>query len=216
MRLLKKLSMRLCKKIFLTACILIPSSLLADYEIKISFESGFEFEAQRELLPTLQKERSRRGIERVIKEQEWIKDYSLTYIPFEKKIFISIKNRTPFFVLNKEYFYDKNLNRFKFSTTSKKPIMVNGDIDNLNKIIVLIDLIQWSKLIEFEVESINYNFVSGWDVTTDKTLIRFGEDISNKKLDTFVDTVNYLYEIRKIPSIIDMRYKDGVALNYGK
>jgi len=189
---------------------------LADYEINISFESGFEFEAQRELLPTLQKERSRRGIERVIKEQEWIKDYSLTYIPFEKKIFISIKNRTPFFVHNKEYFYDKNLNRFKFSTTSKKPIMVNGDIDNLNKIIVLIDLIQSSKLIEFEVESINYNFVSGWDVTTDKTLIRFGEDISNKKLDTFVDTVNYLYEIRKIPSIIDMRYKDGVALNYGK
>ena len=125
MRLLKKLSMRLCKKIFLTTCILIPSSLLADYEIKISFESGFEFEAQRELLPTLQKERSRRGIERVIKEQEWIKDYSLTYIPFEKKIFISIKNRTPFFVLNKEYFYDKNQKQ-KLITNS------NSYIKNLN------------------------------------------------------------------------------------
>ena len=37
-----------------------------------------------------------------------------------------------------------------------------------------------------------------------------------RQLKTFKDTENYLYEIRKIPSIIDMRYKEGVALNYGK
>tara|TARA_B100001079_G_C16365425_1_gene494895 strand:- start:24 stop:650 length:627 start_codon:yes stop_codon:yes gene_type:complete len=208
--------MLLYKKIFLTIWILVSTNLLADYEININYESGFEFEAQKELLQILKKERTRKGIERVIKEQEWIEDYSLTYKPFEKRIFISIKNRKPFFILNEEYFYDKNLNRFKFDRTSKKLILVNGDIDNLNKIIVLTDLIQSSKLIEFKIESINYNFVSGWDVTTDKSLIRFGEDISNKKLNTFKDTVNYLYEIRKIPSIIDMRYKDGVALNYGK
>tara|TARA_B100000927_G_scaffold270445_1_gene246611 strand:- start:282 stop:908 length:627 start_codon:yes stop_codon:yes gene_type:complete len=208
--------MLLYKKIFLTIWILVSTNLLADYEININYESGFEFEAQKELLQILEKERTRKGIERVIKEQEWIEDYSLTYKPFEKRIFISIKNRKPFFILNEEYFYDKNLNRFKFDRTSKKLILVNGDIDNLNKIIVLTDLIQSSKLIEFKIESINYNFVSGWDVTTDKSLIRFGEDISNKKLNTFKDTVNYLYEIRKIPSIIDMRYKDGVALNYGK
>jgi len=208
--------MLLYKKIFLTIWILVSTNLLADYEININYESGFEFEAQKELLQILAKERTRKGIERVIKEQEWIEDYSLTYKPFEKRIFISIKNRKPFFILNEEYFYDKNLNRFKFDRTSKKLILVNGDIDNLNKIIVLTDLIQSSKLIEFKIESINYNFVSGWDVTTDKSLIRFGEDISNKKLNTFKDTVNYLYEIRKIPSIIDMRYKDGVALNYGK
>jgi len=216
MRLYKKLSMHLYKNIFLILSILIPASLFASYEININYESGFEFKLQKELLTKLQKEDSRRGVERVIKNQEWIKDYSLIYKPFEKKIFISIKNRIPFFVLNNEYFYDKNLNRFKFDETSQKLITVSGDINNLNNVVVLIDLIESNKSIKHKVDSINYNFVSGWDVRTDKTLIRFGKDISDKKLRTFEDTANYLYEIGKIPSIIDMRYKDGVALNYGK
>ena len=98
--------MLLYKKIFLTIWILVSTNLLADYEININYESGFEFEAQKELLQILEKERTRKGIERVIKEQEWIEDYSLTYKPFEKRIFISIKNRKPFFILNEEYFYD--------------------------------------------------------------------------------------------------------------
>jgi len=208
--------MHLYKKIFLTISILISTNLLSEYEITINYESGFEFKSQKELLPILQKETSRRGIEKIIKNQEWIKDYSLIYKPFEKKIFISIKNRTPFFIFNNEYFYDKNLNSFKFDETEKKLIMVNGDIDNLNNIIILIDLIHSNKSIEYKIESINYNFVSGWDVQTEETLIRFGKDISEQKLKSFKDTANYLFEIRKIPSIIDIRHKDGVALNYGK
>tara|TARA_X000000368_G_scaffold78059_1_gene58319 strand:+ start:4519 stop:5145 length:627 start_codon:yes stop_codon:yes gene_type:complete len=208
--------MHLYKKIFLTISILISTNLMSEYEITINYESGFEFKSQKELLSILQKETSRRGIEKIIKNQEWIKDYSLIYKPFEKKIFISIRNRTPFFIFNKEYFYDENLNSFKFDETEKKLIMVNGDIDNLNNIIILIDLIHSNKSIEYKIESINYNFVSGWDVQTEKTLIRFGKDISEQKLKSFKDTANYLFEIRKIPSIIDMRHKDGVALNYGK
>ena len=39
---------------------------------------------------------------------------------------------------------------------------------------------------------------------------------SNNKFNSLRDTLNYLYENRKIPSMIDLRYKDGVALDYGK
>ena len=42
------------------------------YEININYESGFEFKSQKELITILQKEDSSRGIERVIKNQEWI------------------------------------------------------------------------------------------------------------------------------------------------
>ena len=58
--------------------------------------------------------------------------------------------------------------------------------------------------------------VDGWDVKSNKTLIRFGKELSEKRLNNFNDTVNYLFEISRIPSIIDVRYKDGVALKYGK
>ena len=51
---------------------------------------------------------------------------------------------------------------------------------------------------------------------TKSILIRFGKDIPQQRVKNFEDTLNYVYEIRKIPSIIDLRYRDGVALNYGK
>ena len=69
---------------------------------------------------------------------------------------------------------------------------------------------------QFKIREINYSYVNGWDVVSDKTLIRFGNDLSEKRFKNFKDTSNYLLDIGKIPSIIDMRYKDGVALNYGK
>ena len=43
-----------------------------------------------------------------------------------------------------------------------------------------------------------------------------GNKLSNNKFNSLKDTLNYLYENGKIPSMIDLRYKDGVALDYGK
>ena len=208
--------MHLYKKIFLVISLLIPANLASEYEISINYESGFEFTSQKLLFESLQKESSRQGIENLIQNQDWIKDYSITFRPFKKKIFISIKNREPIFILNDEYYYDKDLIRFSFDKSKKKLITVNGDIDNLNDILLLINNMELNKSIKFKVDSINYSYVNGWDVQTDSTLIRFGKNISDNRLKNFHDTVNYLYENRKIPSIIDMRYKDGVALSYGK
>ena len=80
----------------------------------------------------------------------------------------------------------------------------------------LIEIIEQKTSINYEINTINYSHVNGWDVNTDDTLIRFGRDLTVKKIDNFVNTSNYLFEISRIPSIIDIRYKDGVALSYGK
>ena len=110
----------------------------------------------------------------------------------------------------------KDLIRFKYDQSSKKLIEVNGDIQDLESIIFLMKLVQSSELINFKIDRIDYSLITGWDVITDSTLIRFGKDISKKRVKIFGDTLNYLYDNGKIPSIIDMRYKDGVALDYGK
>ena len=191
-------------------------NLSAYYEININYESGFEYESQKKLLIDLQKESSKRSIENLIKKQDWIREYSLVFKPLSKNIFISIKNREPLFILNKEHFYDRNLQKFTFDKTQKKIILVNGDINDIEDILSIIDLVQLNNLIEFKIDRIDYSFVNGWDVKTDTALIRFGKNISDQRIKNFIDTVNYIYENRKIPSIIDMRYKDGVALSYGK
>ena len=205
------------KNIFLTYLIFFTTlSIAKNYEINVNFESGFEYKSQEEFVNQLQFLRSTREIEYLINNQDWIKDYSLRYKPFRKEVFISIRNRLPIFILNKEFFYDEELNKFNFDQSKKDLIMVQGPIDDVEEVLKLIKIIESNSLIQFKIESIDYSYVNGWDVKSNKALIRFGKDLSEKRLNNFKDTVNYLFEISRIPSIIDVRYKDGVALKYGK
>ena len=205
------------RNIFLTSFIFFTTLCIAkNYEINVNFESGFEYKSQEEFVNQLQFLRSTREIEYLISNQDWIKDYSLRYKPFKKEVFISIRNRSPIFILNKEFFYDEELNKFNFDQSKKDLIMVQGPIDDVEEVLKLIKVIESNSLIQFKIESIDYSYVNGWDVKSNKALIRFGKDLSEKRLNNFKDTVNYLFEISRIPSIIDVRYKDGVALKYGK
>ncbi len=205
------------RNIFLTSLIFFTTLCTAkNYEINVNFESGFEYKSQEEFVNQLQFLKSTREIEYLISNQDWIKDYSLRYKPFKKEVFISIRNRSPIFVLNKKFFYDEELNKFNFDQSKKDLIMVQGPIDDVEEVLKLINVIKSNSLIQFKIESIDYSYVNGWDVKSNKALIRFGKELSEKRLNNFKDTVNYLFEISRIPSIIDVRYKDGVALKYGK
>ena len=204
--------MHLYKKLFLIIFILISPNLVAEYEIKINFESGFEFESQQLLISILKTTNSKRQIENVIRSQDWIKNYSIIQKPFQNKIFINIENREPIFVLNNQFFYDEDLYKFKFDQSYKDIVSVDAPVEFVEQILDIITRVE--KITK--VQSIKYSFVNGWDVRIENSLIRFGKEITEKKLQNFEDTMNYLFEIRKNPSIIDIRYKNGVALKYGK
>ena len=188
----------------------------SQYSINLNFESGFEFESQKKLVSELKNSKSKKQIEKILKRQDWIKDFSLVYKPFKKEVYLSIVNREPIFVLNKQFFYDVNLHKFKFDNSKKDLVTVQGPIKNEEDILVLINRIESVENLNFDINKINYSYVNGWDVITDKLLIRFGNNLNEKKFNDFEYTLNYLFENGKNPSIIDMRYKDGVALNYGK
>ena len=59
-------------------------------DININFESGFEFESQARLIKNLQKMQSVSDIEKLIKDQDWIQDFSIISKPFGNKIFIAM------------------------------------------------------------------------------------------------------------------------------
>jgi hypothetical protein len=46
--------------------------------------------------------------------------------------------------------------------------------------------------------------------------IKLGSDLSSKVLEKLSLTLKYIFEKNLTPSIIDLRYRDGAALNYGK
>ena len=204
-------------KLYISILFLFTSlNLSSQYLINLNFESGFEFESQKKLVSELKNSKSKKQIEKILMRQDWIKDFSLVYKPFKKEVYLSIVNREPIFVLNNQFFYDVNLHKFKFDNSKKDLVIVQGPIKNEEDILVLINRIESVENLNFEINKINYSYVNGWDVITDKLLIRFGNNLNEKKFNDFEYTLNYLFENGKNPSIIDMRYKDGVALNYGK
>ena len=69
--------MHLYKKLLLIIVILTPTNLFAEYEININFESGFEFESQKILISDLKNSKSKKQIEKILKRQDWIKDFSI-------------------------------------------------------------------------------------------------------------------------------------------
>ena len=204
--------MLLYKKPFLIIFFLISINLFAEYEIEINFESGFEFKSQQLLIETLRKTNSKRKIEKVLISEDWIENYSIMQKPFQKKIFIRIKNREPILVLNDKFFYDKDLFRFEYDKSKKDIIFVSAPDDLVEDALQIIARCKAT----IKIKTIKYSHVTGWDIKTDKFLIRFGKHLTEKKFQNFEDTLNYLFEIGKNPSIIDIRYKDGVAIKYGK
>ena len=188
----------------------------SQYSININFESGFEFESQKILISELKNSKSKKQIEKILERQDWINNFSLVYKPFKKEVYLSIANREPIFVLNNQFFYDINLHKFKFDNSKRDLVIVQGPVKNEEDILEIMNRIDSISSINFNVNEINYSYVNGWDVITDKALIRFGNNLTETKFKNFEYTVNYLFENGKNPSIIDIRYRDGVALNYGK
>ena len=196
--------------------IIFSVTLMGEYKISIIYESGFEFKSQHLLINDLKECSSKKEIENLVSDQDWIKDYYLAFKPFKKEIYLNIKNREPIFILNNKFFYDKKLSKFGYDNSKRNLILVEGPVDNPEDILKLIKEIESIPNTQFKIQTINYSYVNGWDVNSDKTLIRFGNTLTEKRLKNFRDTSKYLLDIGKIPSIIDMRYKDGVALKYGK
>lgn len=212
--------MRQFTNIYLSALLAMSCSNLSakNFIIDIAYESDFYLSSQTQLTKDLNNIKSKKDVEKILLDQDWIKSYYLKSHPFTKEVSVSIINKKPIYILNDQHYVDENSNLFKFDQTQLDLIRVNGPINNRDKILFIIESIKeiQQKNHPLVIEMINYDHVSGWQVKTQKYNIKFGKNVSKSKFKTLKDTLNYLYERRTIPSMIDLRYKDGVALDYGK
>jgi hypothetical protein len=212
--------MRQFTNIYLSALLAMSCSNLSakNFIIDIAYESDFYLSSQTQLTKDLNNIKSKNDVEKILLNQDWIKSYYLKLHPFTKEVSVSIINKKPIYILNDMHYVDENSNLFKFDQTQLDLIRANGPINNRDKILFIIESIKeiQQKNYPLIIEVINYDHVSGWQVKTQKYNIKFGKNIPKSKFKTLKDTLNYLYERRAIPSMIDLRYKDGVALDYGK
>jgi cell division septal protein FtsQ len=191
-------------------------SALTDFDIKISFENTPKYKSQFEFIEEAKFLDSTSSLSVLIKNQDWIEDYILKKSPFLNTIEIYIYSKKPLFILNNKFYVDENLDQFKYSSGEKDVLRVNGQIKDLYNVLEIINFIQDNNFKDFNtLNLIQYNYVSGWSLKFDNTNIRLGKTLNNNKFKLFKETLDYLSINNKIPSMIDLRYKDGVALKNG-
>lgn len=186
-----------------------------DLSLDINYESGIQLDSQKAFIKTLSVVNSKKELKLLLDNQDWISSYTMRSLPFDNEVKISIKNRIPIFILNNTFYVDEELKKFKFDFTDTSLIKINGDIKDLNDVMLIIDLFSMYEKNDFVIISINFNHIRGWLINTKSSEIKLGKEIDINKIKLIKDTLNYLYDKRKIPKIIDLRYKDGAALKYG-
>jgi len=186
-----------------------------DFSIELTFDNFF-LESQKIFVQDLNQISSRNDLENLIKAQDWIDEYKINFKPFTKSAKLTISSRKPYFILNNNYFIDQNLKKFRFDETQLDLILVEGPINDLRLPMSIINFFEIKAFNQLIIKRIIYTYVAGWEVHTNSFKIKIGKNITDQKLKSLEDTLNYLYENRKIPSMIDLRNKDGVALSYGK
>lgn len=204
------------QKIKFLFLLFISISALTDFDIKISFENTPKYKSQLEFIEEAKFLESTSSLSALVKNQDWIEDYILKKSPFLNTIEIYIYSKKPLFILNNKFYVDENLDQFKYSIGEKNVLRVNGQIEDLSNVLEIINFIQDNNFKNFNtLNLIQYNYVSGWSLKFDNTNIRLGKTLNNNKFKLFKETLNYLSINNKIPSMIDLRYKDGVALKNG-
>jgi len=188
----------------------------AQLNIEVTFEDPIEFESQLKFIEGLDDIGSVKSLKNALENQEWIDRYILNKVPFDNNIEVYISSKKPLFNLNNEFYVDYDLDKFSYSASNRSYLRVNGDISNLSDIINLIEFAnEVDNNIFNKLELIEYSHIFGWLIVLDQTEIKLGKEITNKKFKLLEETIEYLHINNKIPSMIDLRYKDGVAIKNG-
>ena len=204
------------KYFFPVVLLIILSSCNNFKNIEVFFEDGFLYSAQKDLISELKLVKTRKEIKTTLLKQEWIEEFKIKF-RINGNIKVIVKTKIPIFVWNEKYFVDTNMKTFNFDESIHHLINVFCPSNQLSEARDLIDFINTSSVSDqISFKKLDFKYSSGWVLFSNTTEIKFGKDITKARLNSFRQSLNYVYESKSIPSMIDLRYKDGVAFNYGK
>tara|TARA_B100000768_G_scaffold34485_1_gene33089 strand:- start:14319 stop:14948 length:630 start_codon:yes stop_codon:yes gene_type:complete len=205
------------KFLFVVIFLITISSCSKSKNIEIIFEENFMYKAQKELISELKLANTNKGIKDILLNQDWIEDFKINF-RINGNVRIIINTKIPIFIWNEKYYIDTNMEKFNFDKKNNQLIKVFCPSNQLIDAMSLINFINTEiKLEQNKFTQLDFKYSSGWIlVSQNNTEIKFGKVISKDRLNSFKQSLNYVYESNSIPSMIDLRYKDGIALNYGK
>tara|TARA_B100000287_G_scaffold433331_1_gene494790 strand:- start:1184 stop:1819 length:636 start_codon:yes stop_codon:yes gene_type:complete len=186
-------------------------------QIIVVFESTPSLKKEQELLLNFNTHISKRKLSELLIHQNWIDSFLIKRQLF-KPLEIFIKSKEPKYIWKDQFYLDINFTKFLYF--GEHPDLVHLDMP--------IEFVQQWSIVEEEfqsivhpyelkISSVSYSEAEGWYFNMENDLrINLGSDLSNNIFKKLSLTLKYIFEKDLTPSIIDLRYKDGAALNYGK
>ena len=198
--------------LFLLFFISIPT-YSSQYEI--NFFEAFDEVYVLEVIHELKYESNIKKLKILLDQKKWIERYEIQR-NFFKPSSINIVSRKPILIWNDKNFVDRNFFIFpkKESSSSKNILKINCPESLLEEVF------KWINYPIDEAEnrllSINYDSLEGWIFKFEDFEAKLGKNLDTKKFENLLKTIEYLYEKRKNPSIVDLRSDAGISLKYDK
>ena len=184
-------------------------------QYEINFFEAFDEVYILEVIHELKYESNIKKIKILLDQKKWIERYEIQR-NFFKPSSINIVSRKPILVWNDKNFVDRNFFIFpkKESSSSKNILKINCPESLLEEVF------KWINYPIDEAEnrllSINYDSLEGWIFKFEDFEAKLGKNLDTKKFENLLKTIEYLYEKRKNPSIVDLRSDAGISLKYDK
>ena len=186
-------------------------------KVVIVFENPPTLKKAQELVFSLPSNSSYKDLSKFLHKQNWIDTFLIKKHAL-KPLEIFIDSKEPKYIWNENFYLDASLTKFLYFGE-------HPDLLDLDMPIEFVD--EWLEFEEeiyalattynYKITSICYSDAEGWRFTTKSNLqIKLGSNLSSKLLEKISSTLKYIFENNLTPSIIDLRYRDGAALNYGK
>ena len=185
--------------------------------ILIVFEKPPTLKKAQELVLNLSSISPNKNLSKFLNNQNWINSFLIKKHAF-KPLEIFIDSKEPKYIWQENFYLDAKLSKFLYF----------GEYPDLLHLDMPIEFVeQWLRVEEeinvltsdfkLKISSISYSEPEGWHFNTKSNFqIKLGSDLSSEVLEKLQLTLKYIFEKNLTPRIIDLRYRDGAALNYGK
>ena len=194
------------------------SHSFAENRIIINFENIPSLNQEADLIKSIANYTSAQTLQRHLSKQNWVDQYLIKSSFFGTSIQAFIKSKKPQYVWKDKFYLDQKLSKFTYDGGYLELIRLNMPLEYLAAW-VNIETQYLTLLDDFNhtLKSSNFEPVIGWYFITNNSLrINLGDDLSDDTYQKLSLTFKYMFENNLTPSIIDLRYKAGAALNYGK
>ena len=186
-------------------------------KVVIIFENQPTLKKAQELVFSLPSNSSYKDLSKFLHKQNWIDTFLIKKHAL-KPLEIFIDSKEPKYIWKENFYLDASLTKFLYF----------GEYPDLLHLDMPIEFVeQWLRVEEeinvltsafkLKISSISYSEPEGWHFKTKSNFqIKLGSDLSSEVLEKLQLTLKYIFEKNLTPRIIDLRYRDGAALNYGK